>query len=216
MIALSLRRLLTIDSSSSMSRSSSSVSEVRLRMYSRFMLRSLISATNSACVWSIPKPIIRFGTTSLSSSVLRMMSIARSMSSSIRSRPLSRCSFSFFLFRSKNTRRRIHSMRHAVHSSSISPTPITRGLPATRMLKLHGNASWSVVMRKSFCMSLSGSAPRLRSIARRRPLRSVSSRISFISRIFPVFISSATLSIIASEVVVYGISYISIMFSFWI
>ena len=97
MMLLSLRRLFRMLSSSSISRSSSSVSAVRLRMYSRLMLRSLISATNSAWIWSMPKPIIRLGTTSLSSSVLRMMAMALSMSSRIRSRPWRRWSLSFFL-----------------------------------------------------------------------------------------------------------------------
>ena len=93
-------------------------------------------------------------------------------------------------------------MRQAVHSSRISPTPMTRGLPATRMLKLQGKESISGVSLKSFCMSFSGSVPRFKSMARRRPLRSVSSRMSLISRILPDLMSSATLSITASEVVV--------------
>ena len=150
----------------------------------------------------MPKPSIRFGTTSASSSVLRMISMALSISSRICSRPFRRWSFSFFLFRSKYTRRLTQSMRQAVHSSRISPTPMTRGLPATRILKLQGKESISGVILKSFCMSLSGSTPRFKSMARRRPLRSVSSRISLISRIFPAVISSRTLSMMASEVVV--------------
>ena len=199
---LSRRRLLSVASSSPMSFSSSLVSAVRLRIYSRLMFLSLISATNSAWTWSMPKPIIRFGTTSASSSVSRMMAMARSISRRICSSPLSRWSFSFFRLRSNHTRLRTQSMRQAVHSSRISPTPMTRGLPATRMLKLQGKESISGVSLKSFCMSLSGSVPRLRSMAKRRPLRSVSSRMSLISRIFPEEISSRTLSITASEVVV--------------
>ena len=49
-----------------------------------------------------------------------MILIALSISSRILRRPSSRCSLSFFLLRSKNTRRRTHSVRHAVHSSSSS------------------------------------------------------------------------------------------------
>ena len=206
MIARSLRRLASVSSSSAISRSSSSVSSVRLRMYSRLMLRSLISATYSACTWSMPKPIIRFGTTSLSRSVLRMMEMARSMSSRIFLRPLRRWSFSFFFDTSKYTRRRTHSSRQAIHSSRISPTPHTRGVPPSRMLKLQAKLSCSGVMRKSFCMSFSGSTSRLTSMASLRPLRSVSSRMSLISRSLPALTSSATLSMIASTVVLYGIS----------
>ena len=49
------------------------------------------AATYSACTSSMPKPIIRFGTTSVSSAVLRTISMALSMSSRIAFRPLSRC-----------------------------------------------------------------------------------------------------------------------------
>ena len=204
---LRMRRLLSsVASRSAMSFSSASVSAVRLRMYSRLMLRSLISATKFACTSSRPKPAMRLGTTSASRSVLRMMAMARSMSSRILPRPCSRCSLARFFCRSKNTRRRMHSMRHDVHSSRISPTPITRGLPAMRMLKLQAKLSHSGVSRKSFCMTCSGSAPRLRSMASFRPLRSVSSRISATSRSLPALTSSATLSMTASTVVEYGIS----------
>ena len=213
MILLILRRLLSVSSSSAIALSSSSVSETRFRIYSRLILRSFISATNSACILSIPKPIIRLGMTSLSSSVLRMMAIALSISSSICSRPFSKCSFSFLRLRSKYTLRRTHSMRHAHHSPNISLTPMTLGLPAMSILKLQAKLSISGVSLNSFCMSFSGSVPRLRSMASLRPLRSVSSRISFISFILPAFMSSATLSTMASEVVEYGISYISMIFS---
>ena len=54
----------------------------------------------------------------------------------------------------------------------------------------------------SLVISLSGSTPRFKSMVSFRPLRSVSSRISEISRIFSALISSATLSMMASEVVV--------------
>ena len=83
---------------------------------------------------------------------------------------------------------------------------MTRGLPAMRMLKLQAKLSHSGVSLKSFCMSFSGSVPRLRSMASFRPLRSVSSRMSAISRSLPAFTSSATLSMMASTVVEYGIS----------
>ena len=79
---------------------------------------------------------------------------------------------------------------------------MTRGIPSARMLKLQAKASWRGVSRKSFCMSFSGSVPRFRSMASFRPDRSVSSRISEISRTFPVLMSSATLSMMASAVVV--------------
>ena len=63
-------------------------------------------------------------------------------------------------------------------------------------------------------ISFSGSVPRLRSMAILRPERSVSSRTSAISRTLPVLTSSAILSMMASIVVVYGISVTSIRFSF--
>ena len=189
----------SVSSKSSISSASEAVSCTRLRMYSLLILRSLISATYSACTWSMPKPIIRLGTTSASSSVWRMISMALSMSSKMRLRPCSRCSFSCFLCRMKYTRRRTHSVRHASHSSNSSRTPRTLGIPAMRMLKLQLTVSCRGVRRKSFCMSLSGSAPRLRSTASFRPDRSVSSRISLISLIFPAFISSETLSRMASR-----------------
>ena len=192
----------SVFSSSAISAASASTSCVRRRMYSLLMLRSLISATNSACTSSMPKPIIRFGTTSASDSVSRMMRMALSMSSRIWRRPSSRWSFSLFLRFWKNRRRRTHSVRQAVHSSMISRTPITRGMPAMRMLKLQAKLSCSGVERKSFCMSLSGSTPRLRSIVSFRPDRSVSSRMSEISRILPALMSSETLSMMASVVVV--------------
>ena len=69
-------------------------------------------------------------------------------------------------------------------------------------LKLHEAVSCSVVERNSFCMSLSGSVPRFKSIVSLRPERSVSSRISEISLTLPALMSSATLSMIASLVVV--------------
>ena len=103
-------------------------------------------------------------------------------------------------------RRFTQSSRQAVHSESISRTPMTRGVPAIRMLKLQAKLSMSGVDLKSFAMSFSGSAPRLRSMASFRPLRSVSSRISATSRSLPALTSSATLSMTASTVVEYGIS----------
>ena len=99
-------------------------------------------------------------------------------------------------------RRLTQSVRHAVHSSRISPTPITRGIPAMRMLKLQGKLSCKGVSRNSFCISFSGSTPRFRSMVSFRPPKSVSSRMSEISLIFPALISSATLSMMTSVAVV--------------
>ena len=113
--------------SSAMSASSFSISFVRLMMYSSLMLRSLISATNSAWTWSMLKPFMRLGTTSASSFVPRMIAMALSMSSRIASRPCSRCKRSVFLSKSKFMRRRVDSTRHATHSLKISRTPMTRG-----------------------------------------------------------------------------------------
>ena len=197
------RRLLSsVASRSAMSLSRVSVSLMRLRMYSRFMFLSFISATYSACTLSMPKPSIRLGTTSLSRSVLRIIAIALSMSSRILPRPFSRCSFSRLRLRSKYMRRLTHSVRHDVHSPSISPTPMTRGVPSMRMLKLQANESMSGVALNSLAMSLSGSAPRLRSMASLRPPRTVSSRMSFISFALPALTSSATLSMMLSTVAV--------------
>ena len=75
-------------------------------------------------------------------------------------------------------------------------------MPAMRMLKLQPKASCSVVVLNSFCMSLSGSAPRLRSMVSLRPFRSVSSRMSLISRTLLALMSSATLSRMISVAVV--------------
>ena len=186
---------------SAISPSSASTSWVRLRIYSLLMLRRRMSATYSAWIWSMPNPIIRLGTTSASSSVSRMMAMARSISSRMRRRPFSRCSLSSFFFISWYTLRRTQSIRQAVHSSRISRTPITRGMPAMRILKLQDWESMSGVARNSLAISLSGSVPRLRSMVSFRPERSVSSRMSAISLILPALMSSATLSIMASEVV---------------
>ena len=79
---------------------------------------------------------------------------------------------------------------------------MTRGVPATRTLKLQLTASWRVVDRKSLAMSFSGSTPRLRSMASFRPLRSVSSRMSLTSLSLPALMSSETLSMMFSVVVV--------------
>ena len=70
-----------------------------------------------------------------------------------------------------------------------------------RMLKLQEKVSCNGVDWNSRAMSIEGSAPRFRSMASFRPLRSVSSRISEISLIRPAFTSSATLSRMASTVV---------------
>ena len=127
--------------------------------------------------------------------------MARSISRRIRRRPFNRCSFSFFLFIEKYTRLRTEFIRQAVHSSKISRTPITRGIPAIRILKLQDWLSIKGVNRNSLAISFSGSVPRFRSMVSFRPDRSVSSRMSATSFSFPAFSSSVTLSIIASEVV---------------
>ena len=93
--------LFTMSWRSAISSSSPATSSMRLRMYSLLMLRSLMSATYSACTPSMPKPIIRLGTTWSSSSVSRMILMARSMSSRIFFRPRSRCSLSCFFFITK-------------------------------------------------------------------------------------------------------------------
>ena len=105
--------------------------------------------------------------------------------------------------------RRTHSRRNAVHSSSSSRTPSTLGAPAISTLKLQLKLSSSGVMRNSFCISRSGSVPRLQSMVSFRPPRSVSSRISLISRILPCLIRSTILSMMASTVAVGGIWVIS-------
>ena len=178
-----------------MSFSSCSVSAVRFRIYSLLMLRRRMSATYSAWTLSSWKPSIRLGTTMASFSVPRMMAMALSMSRRMAPRPRRRWSFSSFCLRTQ-------SDRQAVHRSRISPTPMTLGMPSTKMLKLQAKESWRGVVRKSFCMSLSGSVPRFRSMASFRPDRSVSSRMSATSRILPSLMSSATLSRMASAVVV--------------
>ena len=137
--------LFSRSSRSSISSRSASVSRVRLRIYSLLMFRSLISATYSAWIWSMPKPIIRLGMTSASSSVSRIMRMALSISSRMRFRPFSRCSFSFFLPSTKKIRRFTLSVRHAVHSSRICRMPSTLGLPAISTLKLQAKASSSGV-----------------------------------------------------------------------
>ena len=75
---------------------------------------------------------------------------------------------------------------------------MTRGIPAMRMLKLQLTVSCKGVSRKSLVISFSGSTLRFRSMASFRPDRSVSSRMSLISVIFPALMSSATLSRMAS------------------
>ena len=185
--------------------SSSSISSSRLRIYSLFRWRSLISATYSACSLSIPKPIIRFGTTSASSSVSRTILIALSMSSRILPSPFNKCNLLFALSRSNKTRLLTHSIRKADHSSSTSRIPRTRGEPPIRMFILTENVSSSVVDLKSFCINLSGSTPFFISMVIFNPPRPVSSRISLISVIFFVFERSTIFSIICSQVVVGGI-----------
>ena len=88
---------------------------------------------------------------------------------------------------------------------------MTRGYPSTSTLKLQENESCNVVERNSFAMSSSGSTPRFRSMAMRRPERSVSSRMSAISRTLPSLESFTMRSMMTSVLVVYGISYTSMM-----
>src|SRR5699024_5135623 len=71
--------------------------------------------------------------------------------------------------RHKDVDRSPHSVLQAVHSCRISPTPMTLGIPATRMLKLQGKESCKGVMRKSFAISFSGSTPRFKSMVSFRP-----------------------------------------------
>ena len=78
---------------------------------------------------------------------------------------------------------------------------MTRGIPAMRMLKLQDWLSSRGVKRNSLAISLSGSAPRFKSMVSFSPDRSVSSRISAISFTLPALTSSVTLSMMASEVV---------------
>ena len=73
-------------------------------------------------------------------------------------------------------------------------------------MKLQLNVSCSVVDLKSLAISCSGSVPRLTSMAMRRPERSVSSRMSAISRTLPSLESLMMRSMITSVLVVYGIS----------
>ena len=90
---------------------------------------------------------------------------------------------------------------------------MTFGWPETRTLKLALKLSSSGVVLNSLAISFSASTPRLRSRVSLRPFRSVSSRMSLISLIFPALTSSAILSMMASTVVVGGIWVISSMFS---
>ena len=121
---------------SSRSSISFSISAVRFKIYSRFRLRSFISATYSACILSIPKPSIRFGTTSASSSVWRIIEIALSISSKIFLRPVKRCSLSLFLSMSYFMPFLTHSIRNFIHSRSMSRTPRTIGRVFISTLKL--------------------------------------------------------------------------------
>ena len=161
----------------------------------------------------MPKPIIRFGTTSASSSVSRIIFIALSISSSIFLRPVSRWSFSFFLASSNFVFLFTQVILKSVHCSSISATPITFGIPPTRMLKLQEKTSCKGVILNSFFITASLSCPRFKSIVILRPDKSDSSRTSEISFSLPSFTCSTILSIIASIVVVGGISVTSIQFA---
>ena len=165
-----------VSSISEISSLSLSTSEILFKIYSLFRWRSLISATYSAWISSSSKPFIKFAITSDSFAVSLIMAIALSMSSKIFFKPNRRCNFSFFLFRSKEILRFTHSWRNAVHSSRISRIPMTLGVLPIKMLKLQPKLSCKGVSRKSFCMSFSGSVLRFTSIAKRKPLTSISSR----------------------------------------
>ncbi len=199
---------------SEISFSSCSVSFVLFIIYSRLKWRSLISATYSACALSMPKPIIRLGTTSASSSVLRTMATALSMSSSMALSPLSRWSFSSFLSDSNCVLLRTQPARKSVHAANMPLMPSTFGTPFMSILKLHEKLSSSGVSLKRRHISFSGSLPLLRSMVIFRPSSPVSSRTSDISRILPCFARSIIFSTIASTVVVGGISVISMQLAF--
>ena len=184
-----------------MSALSLSLSEILFKMYCLLMLRSLISATNSACSSSMPKPVMRLGITSASSSVSLMILIALSISRRITARPSKRCSLFFIFARLKLSSLHTQVLLHLSHSSRIWAIPITLGEPSMRMLKLHEKVSSSFVNLKSFVMSCSWSVPLLQSIVILRPSRSVSSRISAISLAFLLLTRSAMLSMIASTLV---------------
>ncbi len=115
---------------------------------------------------------------------------------------------------SKTVWRLIHCILKSIHASSIPFTPRTCGTPSIRTLKLQLKLSSSGVSLYSLFINVSGSAERLMSSVIFSPLRSVSSRTSVTSFIFPDFTKSATVSIIASAVVVYGISKISMQLFF--
>ena len=186
---------------SAMSETRSLISCILLRMYSLFMLRSFISATNSACGSSISKPDIRLGTTIASTSVFRIIDIALSISRRIFESPCNKWSFVFFLSRSYFVRRFMQSIRKRTHSLSMPLIPNVCGLPSISRLKLQLKESQSGVSENSFVIIISGSAERFISIAILRPLRSVSSRMSVMSRILPDLTRSITLSIIVSILV---------------
>lgn len=80
-------------------------------------------------------------------------------------------------------------------------------------VKLQEKLSSSVVMRNNRCISLSGSAPRFKSIVILSPSRPVSSRMSVISFTLPCFTRSMTFSTMASMVVVGGIWVMSMQFA---
>ena len=201
-----LRGLSRISSMSAMSLFKSLISSSLLSIYSLFIWRSLISATYSACTSSMPKPIIKLGTTSDSSAVSRIIFIALSISKSIFCKPKSKCSFSRFFPKSKAILRFMQLVLKSVHSLSISRTPITLGVPSISTLKLQAKESCKGVSLNSFCIRASGSTRFFKSKASFKPERSVSSLKSDISFILPNLTKSTIRSIIASTVVVGGIS----------
>ena len=187
---------------SAISSTSSLISCIRFNIYSLLIFLSFISATYSACFWSISKPEIRLGTTMASTSVLRIISIALSMSNSIFDRPCRRWSFALFLSISNFRRRFTQSIRKRIHSDNIPFIPSVFGLPSIRRLKLQLKESHKGVMLNNFAIIISASALFLISIAILRPFKSVSSRTSVISLILPLLTKDIILSIIDSIFVV--------------
>ena len=146
---------LRISSRSAIASSSSSISSVRFKIYSRFRWRSLISATYSACTSSMPKPIIRLGTTSVSSAVLRTISMALSMSSRIAFRPLQQVQALFLALQIV-----VGAAAHALGAEgdplaqNARARPAPCGWPAISTLKLQAKLSSSGVALNRRCHQL--------------------------------------------------------------
>ena len=179
------------------------------KIYSLFKLRSRICATYSACSESIENPFIKFKTTSCSFSVFLIIAIARSMSNKILFSPSTKCNFSSFFKSSKLVLFLTHSCLNLCQLFIMSLIPITQGTPSTKTLKLQAYESSSGVYLKSLFIKFLALVPLFRSIVIFSPFKSVSSLTSEISLILFSLIKEIILSIIASTVVVYGISVMS-------